>query len=88
MNDTRNHGKIDTITGVRGLAALLVVYAHSVRWFGWPLDHNCIGEIGVSVFFALSGFLMAYLYIGKDFSASSVVSYAVHRFSRIAPAPS
>jgi peptidoglycan/LPS O-acetylase OafA/YrhL len=29
---------------------------------------------------------MAYLYIGKDFSALSVTSYAVHRFSRIAPA--
>ena len=86
MSDTRNHSKIDAITGLRGLAALLVVYAHSVHWFALPLASNCTGEIGVSVFFALSGFLMAYLYIGKDFSALSVTGYAVHRFSRIAPA--
>lgn len=82
MNKTR----IDAITGLRGLAALMVVYAHSVSWFSLPLEINFSGEIGVTVFFSLSGFLMAYLYIGKKFSAMDVTDYAISRFSRIAPA--
>jgi peptidoglycan/LPS O-acetylase OafA/YrhL len=82
----RNHSRIDAITGLRGLAALLVVYGHSVDGFSLPLVNHFSGEIGVTVFFALSGFLMAYLYLGKDFSAWNVTEYALHRFSRIAPA--
>ena len=78
--------KIDAITGLRGLAALMVVYAHAVSWFSLPLKINFSGEIGVMIFFSLSGFLMAYLYIGKKFSALDVTNYAISRFSRIAPA--
>ncbi|WP_061537300.1 acyltransferase family protein [Collimonas arenae] len=82
MNKTR----IDAITGLRGLAALLVVYGHSVDWFSLPWKINSSGEIGVMIFFSLSGFLMAYLYLGKTFSVQSVADYAIARFSRIAPA--
>ena len=78
--------RIDAITGLRGLAALMVVYAHAVSWFSLPLKINFSGEIGVMIFFSLSGFLMAYLYIGKNFSALDVTNYAISRFSRIAPA--
>jgi peptidoglycan/LPS O-acetylase OafA/YrhL len=78
--------KIDAITGLRGLAALLVVYGHSLDWFSLPWKNHLSGEIGVMIFFSLSGFLMAYLYLGKRFSAINVVDYAVSRFSRIAPA--
>ncbi|SDY44416.1 Peptidoglycan/LPS O-acetylase OafA/YrhL, contains acyltransferase and SGNH-hydrolase domains [Collimonas sp. OK242] len=78
--------RIDAITGLRGLAALLVVYGHTVSWFSLPWKINFSGEIGVMVFFSLSGFLMAYLYLGKKFSALSVADYAISRFSRIAPA--
>ncbi|HEY4316388.1 MAG TPA: acyltransferase [Herbaspirillum sp.] len=81
-----NRNRIDAITGLRGLAALLVVYGHSVDWFSLPLVNHFSGEIGVTVFFALSGFLMAYLYLGRDFTALGVTEYAIHRFSRIAPA--
>lgn len=83
---TQASNRIDAITGLRGLAALLVVYGHSVDWFSLPLVNHFSGEIGVTVFFALSGFLMAYLYIGKPFTALGVTEYAIHRFSRIAPA--
>jgi len=82
MNKTR----IDAITGLRGLAALLVVYGHSVDWFSLSWKNDFSGEIGVMIFFSLSGFLMAYLYIGKDFSVMRVIGYAISRFSRIAPA--
>lgn len=78
--------RIDSITGLRGLAALIVVYSHTVSWFSLPLKINFSGEVGVTIFFSLSGFLMAYLYIGKNFSATEVTEYAISRFSRIAPA--
>ena len=82
MNKTR----IDAITGLRGLAALLVVYGHSVDWFALSWKNDFSGEIGVMIFFSLSGFLMAYLYLGTKFSALSATKYAIARFSRIAPA--
>src|SRR5580765_7420453 len=78
--------KIDAITGLRGLAALLVVYGHALDWFAFPWKNHLSGEIGVTIFFSLTGFLMAYLYLGRTFSAINVVDYAVSRFSRIAPA--
>ncbi|AEK62558.1 acyltransferase family protein [Collimonas fungivorans] len=78
--------KIDAITGLRGLAALLVVYGHALDWFALPWKNHLFGEIGVAIFFSLSGFLMAYLYLGKRFSAINVADYAFSRFSRIAPA--
>lgn len=81
-----NKEKIDAITGLRGLAALLVVYGHSVNWFSLPWKNHMSGEIGVMIFFSLSGFLMAYLYLGKKFSALGVAEYAISRMSRIAPA--
>ncbi|MEO6919689.1 MAG: acyltransferase [Collimonas sp.] len=81
-----NRTRIDAITGLRGMAALLVVYGHSVEWFSLPWKNHFSGEIGVMIFFSLSGFLMAYLYLGKQFSLLSVTDYAISRFSRIAPA--
>ncbi|WP_246541440.1 acyltransferase family protein [Collimonas antrihumi] len=83
---TMDKTRIDAITGLRGLAALLVVYGHAVSWFSLPWKINFSGEVGVTVFFSLSGFLMAYLYLGKQFSSLSVTEYAISRFSRIAPA--
>jgi peptidoglycan/LPS O-acetylase OafA/YrhL len=81
-----NAKRIDAITGLRGIAALLVVYGHSVDWFALSLRNHFFGEIGVAIFFSLSGFLMAYLYLERKFSALDVTEYAIARFSRIAPA--
>lgn len=44
-----------------------------------------IGHFGVAVFFTLSGFLMAFLYGRRSFTAANAFSYAVSRFARIAP---
>ncbi|MCC8495808.1 acyltransferase [Xanthomonas hortorum pv. gardneri] len=78
--------RIDSLTGIRGIAALLVVYAHLAedRFFAISPLHP--GEIGVMVFFTLSGFLMAFLYGDKPFNYSAAIRYGVARFSRIAPA--
>jgi peptidoglycan/LPS O-acetylase OafA/YrhL len=78
--------RIDAITGLRGLAALLVVYAHLTD-FGF-YAHNPLfpGEIGVMIFFSLSGFLMSFLYLEKKLTPPAVINYVISRVSRIAPA--
>ncbi|WOB47953.1 acyltransferase [Xanthomonas hydrangeae] len=78
--------RIDALTGIRGLAALLVVYSHLAEDGFFSRSHLYPGEVGVMVFFTLSGFLMAFLYGHKQFDYSSVVRYGISRFSRIAPA--
>ncbi|WP_372380933.1 acyltransferase family protein [Xanthomonas sp. NCPPB 1754] len=54
--------RIDSLTGIRGMAALLVVYAHLAEEHFFSISQLHPGEIGVMVFFTLSGFLMAFLY--------------------------
>ncbi len=78
--------RIDSLTGIRGLAALLVVYAHLAEEKFFTDTHLFPGEMGVMVFFTLSGFLMAFLYGEKEANYPSVARYAISRFSRIAPA--
>ncbi|MFO3705672.1 acyltransferase family protein [Xanthomonas codiaei] len=78
--------RIDSLTGIRGLAALLVVYAHLAEEKFFTDTHLFPGEMGVMVFFTLSGFLMAFLYGEKDPNYPAVARYAISRFSRIAPA--
>lgn len=51
-----------SLDGLRGLAALMVVYGHA-GYFGWvPLVTGC-ATIGVVLFFFLSGFLMGHHYV-------------------------
>lgn len=81
-----NKNRIEAITGLRGFAALLVVYAHFAEK-GWQSpDPHFPGEVGVMIFFSLSGFLIAYLYLDNDFSKEKVWSYITARVARIAPA--
>jgi len=75
------------LTGIRGIAALMVVFSHFRNhdfpvWFHYPR----VGGFSVMLFFALSGFLMGYLYSVKRFNSDQIIRYAVSRFSRIAPA--
>lgn len=78
--------RIDALTGIRGVAALLVVYSHLVEKYFFSVSPLLPGEVGVMVFFTLSGFLMAFLYGEKDFNYPAVARYAIARFARIAPA--
>lgn len=76
-----------SLTSLRGLAALLVVFSHLTDYgFSFTDRLSGIGQVGVSVFFSLSGFLMGYIYLGKSFSGSQGIKYTISRFSRIAPA--
>jgi len=77
--------KIDSISGLAGFAALMVIYAHMGSEGFLHLSHH-FHNLGVMIFFVLSGFLLAYLYLGKKFCVEDVTAYSLARFTRIAPA--
>lgn len=84
MADIRH---IRSLDGLRGLAASLVVVTHIepiFREYG-TIAWGKVGEQGVAIFFALSGFLMAYLYGGTPLTRAAGADYLVHRFARIYP---
>ena len=81
-------------TGLRGIAALLVLFFH-VRstqnlelTFGFADAFSKYGNLGVDVFFVLSGFILSFVY-GKIFSdgftRKNLRAYSAARFSRIYP---
>jgi len=84
MGDTK-----PALTGLRGLAAAFVVLSHSVEWGPWPegpeVLHLFDGQIGVLLFFCLSGWLMGFKYLGEAFILDSVKRYAYARAGRVAP---
>jgi len=85
---------VPALTGLRAIAALLVVGTHAAFATG-ALTHGYLGaiyarlEIGVSIFFALSGFLLFRPWVSAAASSSqapNVARYTRHRFRRIMPA--
>lgn len=92
-------GEIPALTGLRGLAALLVVLGHySTRlvvmpraevpnWFwGWT---GALPGIGMSIFFTLSGFVIALSYSGWDWRerpGHNLMRLFFYRFARLYPA--
>jgi peptidoglycan/LPS O-acetylase OafA/YrhL len=80
---TENSG----LTGLRAVAALLVYLTHASSEGLLPgsMHKTPIGESGVMLFFALSGFLMAALYLRQDFTWFTVRSFVTARFARIYP---
>ncbi len=84
-------GRIAPLTSIRLFAALLVVVYH----FGlsvWPFDTGVLHRVArcaasaVAFFFFLSGFILAHVYNGADWSASGVWRrYVVARVARIYP---
>ena len=67
--------EIRKLNTLRGLAALIVVvshYSNATLIMGGLLGFGG-GQFGVMIFFVLSGFLMSYLYLGREFTASSVM---------------
>lgn len=75
-----------TLNGIRGLACLVVMYAHLTIIDSSYLTGPKWGAVGVLVFFSLSGFLMGKLYLDKVFTVEKAVNYIISRASRITPA--
>ncbi|ORL85599.1 acyltransferase [Prescottella equi] len=87
-------GYIRSLTGLRAVAALLVVGAHAAFWTGRYTPDLAGGafsrlEIGVAIFFVLSGFLLFrpwLLTAAGERALPSTRTYLWHRARRILPA--
>src|ERR1700752_4148150 len=86
--------RVASLTGIRAVAALLVMLTHAAYTTG-NYTHGYIGlvysrmEIGVPIFFVLSGFLLFGPWVravADDRAPPSVARYAWHRVRRIVPA--
>jgi len=86
--------RVASLTGIRAVAALLVVATHAAYTTG-KYTHGYAGliysrmEIGVPIFFVLSGFLLFGPWVNATASGDappSVRRYAWHRVRRIMPA--
>jgi peptidoglycan/LPS O-acetylase OafA/YrhL len=73
---------IGSLDGIRGMAALMILAAHT------GIQKGTIGSLGVWLFFALSGFLLATPFVQhpeKAVSYSFMSTYLVRRLKRILP---
>ncbi|UVL42557.1 acyltransferase [Pseudomonas sp. B21-040] len=88
-NSVDRTGAIPALTGIRFFAALMVFFSHYVvpGSSGFLLTAQNSGYAGVTFFFILSGFILAYNYFAKfeREPTSSVGSFYFARFSRVYP---
>ncbi|MEO0436770.1 MAG: acyltransferase [Pseudomonadota bacterium] len=78
--------QIQSLTGLRGLAALIVFVSHGANQGVLPrVFGNGFGQIGVMLFFVLSGFLMAHLYLYQEASRKTLSSFVLARVGRVFP---
>lgn len=76
-----------SLDGLRGVAAYTVVISHfsnKTGIFGGALGYGG-GQVGVMLFFVLSGFLMGRLYLEKPFDTDAVITFFCKRAARVLP---
>ncbi|MEO7391312.1 MAG: acyltransferase [Ramlibacter sp.] len=81
---------IDPLTGFRFVAAMMVFISHYAipGLTGTPLRMTQSGYSGVTLFFVLSGFIIAYSYLDqfeRERSVAAIRDFLVARFARIYP---
>ncbi len=79
--------EIRKLNTLRGLAAVIVFITHFsdiTNWLDGALGGGS-GAYGVMLFFLLSGFLVSYLYLGKDFNQGNIIHYVLARAGRVLP---
>lgn len=79
--------EIRKLNTLRGLAAIIVLLAHFSNEYNWlkAAFGSKAGQIGVMLFFLLSGFLMSYLYLNRESNSRNLKHYAIARFGRVVP---
>lgn len=79
-----NFGDIATVQYLRGIAAVMVVFAHANEQFMTSLHRawRDIGWSGVDLFFVISGFVMTYTAATHSYTRSG---FFLRRLARIAP---
>ncbi len=83
--------EIRSLTGLRALPALLVVFYHFYREHipaSIPVLHEVVGAgfTAVGMFFVLSGFILTYVYAGHDLRERAVRrAFWIARFARVYP---
>lgn len=89
-NSIENNQELYSLTGIRFFAAVVVVFSHFTQlglmhvplYFLDIVDH---GRSAVSLFFVLSGFVLAYKYNKNILLEKGVRSFYMARFARIYP---
>src|SRR5260370_42557576 len=82
MSLTRSGDKYPVLDGLRAISILLVLACHMLPLGPKSLRLNeTAGAMGMSLFFALSGFLIASLLMHND----DIVEFLVKRLTRILP---
>lgn len=79
--------RYESLDGLRGLAAYTVVLTHfsnNTNIWGGVLGYGA-GQLGVMLFFCLSGFLMARLYMDQPLTCGAVLDFFRRRIARVVP---
>jgi len=81
--------------GLRAVAALMVILPHSVGLFAYWSSPSIptrvmirlalFGQVGVQVFFVLSGFVIAYTLRGRHLTARAFINFILRRSIRLDP---
>jgi peptidoglycan/LPS O-acetylase OafA/YrhL len=94
----RKKGEISSLTGLRGLAAVLVIITHFPVWTSvvplaarpaWIEQWSGTAGIGMAIFFTLSGYVIALSYSHWDWRARPAFNLTrlfFYRFARLYPA--
>lgn len=87
QESTPRAAPIPSLDGLRGLAAMTVVVSHfsnRTRLFGGLLGEGA-GQVGVMLFFALSGYLMGKLYLEQRLTWAHLATFFRRRAARVLP---
>lgn len=92
-NKTANTVYLPALDGIRGFAALLIMFLHfmpSYKWTAHPFlfllkKASIIGQLGVPLFFVLSGFLITRILINSKNKENYFKSFYIKRALRIFP---